>query len=326
MKHKLYFCYNCGVPLIGSDVSEEHIIPNALGGVCTSSHLLCPECNNIFGGTIDAEVFKKLAFASNLSVYERDRKKDDVSVKLVNKDGDEHVVGKDFRTKSKASFSVPGKSPVVKWSENDAKAQEFLESKKAQLEHKFGPMKITGSVEPPPQGKFHFTNCDAPGFLEFGGVDYNRGIAKIMLNFILIKEIQVDITRLLYFVKDIWNRCPVFPYHPEVSPCSHAESEFSHLLYLRADPATSICICYLELFNAEKYLSIVDTRYRGSFLEKTYCYDVRTGTEIQKNVNIVTSKEELLRASSYSQSQPNKYRWEAAIHDLEHRLEKLQLL
>jgi hypothetical protein len=326
MKYKLYFCYNCGVPLTGSDVSEEHIIPNALGGICTSSHLLCLECNNMFGGTIDAEVFNKLAFASNLSVHERDRKKDDVSVKLVNKDGDEHVVGKDFRSKSKASFSVPGKTPVVKWAENDAKAQEFLESKKAQLEQKFGPMNITTSTEPPPTGRFHFTNSDTPGFLEFGGIGYNRGIAKIMLNFILTNEIQVDITRLLYFVKDIWNRCPVFPYHPEVLPCSHAESEFSHLLYLRADPVTGVCICYLELFNAEKYLSIVDTRYRCSFLEKTYCYEVRTGTEIQKVVNIVTVKEELLKATSYSQSQANKDRWQAAIHDLEHRLEKLQLL
>ena len=130
MKHKLYFCYNCGVSLTGSDVSEEHIIPNALGGIFTSTHLLCPECNSMFGGTIDAEVFNKLAFASNLSVHERDRKKDDVSVKLVNKDGDEHVVGKDFRAKSKASFSVPGKPLSSNGQKMMRKPKNFLKAKK----------------------------------------------------------------------------------------------------------------------------------------------------------------------------------------------------
>ena len=55
----MFVCYLCRTPLNEMNKSEEHIIPNAIGGKLKSTNILCDECNNKLGKEID-ESFNKI--------------------------------------------------------------------------------------------------------------------------------------------------------------------------------------------------------------------------------------------------------------------------
>ena len=59
------YCYICGEELTKSNESEEHIIPNAIGGKLKSNKLICKKCNNQLGNDIDYKLTKQLDFFSN---------------------------------------------------------------------------------------------------------------------------------------------------------------------------------------------------------------------------------------------------------------------
>ena len=63
-------CYVCEKNEADSD---EHIIPNAIGGVLRAK-ILCKDCNSKFGDSCDAELAKQCLFFSNLVNHSRDRK------------------------------------------------------------------------------------------------------------------------------------------------------------------------------------------------------------------------------------------------------------
>ncbi len=46
-------CIFCGQPLTRRNRSEEHIIPENIGGKLTSRNIICSNCNNNFGRKID---------------------------------------------------------------------------------------------------------------------------------------------------------------------------------------------------------------------------------------------------------------------------------
>ena len=46
-------CIICGKPLIGDDLSSEHVIHNALGGILEDSGIYCKDCNGKFGTNED---------------------------------------------------------------------------------------------------------------------------------------------------------------------------------------------------------------------------------------------------------------------------------
>ncbi|MDG5816159.1 HNH endonuclease [Chitinispirillales bacterium ANBcel5] len=66
-------CYLCHDTLTDTNKSEEHIIPNCIGGRLTSCDVLCEECNNKLGKTVDADFSKMfLPIASQLKI-DKDR-------------------------------------------------------------------------------------------------------------------------------------------------------------------------------------------------------------------------------------------------------------
>jgi 5-methylcytosine-specific restriction endonuclease McrA len=53
-----YICYLCPTPLNGENISDEHIIPDSIGGRLKTDTLLCDTCNKKTGQLFDS-VFAK---------------------------------------------------------------------------------------------------------------------------------------------------------------------------------------------------------------------------------------------------------------------------
>lgn len=66
-------CSFCNTELVGSNVSNEHIIPNAIGGKKCTKKFICNDCNNKYGKTWEAELAESTKFFCNYIGIKRQR-------------------------------------------------------------------------------------------------------------------------------------------------------------------------------------------------------------------------------------------------------------
>lgn len=81
--------------------------------------------------------------------------------------------------------------------------------------------------------------------------------------------------------------------------------------------------CYLELFNFEKFICIIDDNYDGVDFSETYSCDSITGREIEKHANIELYRHHI--ESLIFISIGHKKQRENSFHELEKRIEQLQI-
>jgi hypothetical protein len=321
-------CYKCEDELIDDNKSKEHIIPNSLGGRLNSYSLICKKCNNDFGNTIDEVLFNQLGFAADVVVKNKNRAKDNVKVILETAVGKKVAVGHALNPKSKLTINIPGKNePVIIFGNSDDELRMVAYEKKAQLEKKFGEFTLIEKTEEPTPEKLHFKNNPAldTGVVEFGGVDYFRGIAKIMLNFFLIKRPNDKKPQnVIDFVNGKHSITPAFIYHPSHYTVHQlGDKEFTHILHLKGEKDEKAIYCYMELFNFEKFLCVFDNDYHGEDFHFTYCFDLINEKRIEKNIQITVNKYQIedLKFISHSHRQQRV----KAFNEFEKRVELLQL-
>lgn len=320
-------CYRCGKPLTPENRSYEHIIQNSLGGITGYRDLLCVACNNYFGDTIDKELGRQLAFASDMILTTRDREKGTVRQILTSESGLRMPVTRGMMPLPKISIDVPGKDKGLTFYAHDRDdANVQIKRKKKELQ-KFGEFEVKETVEPSPRGKFPFFNhADAPiGKMGFGGEEYDRAIGKIMINFLATRMPGIPLpAHLLDFVLGGTKKRAVFPYHPShYTVCPTDENTFSHILHLRGDAAEGLLYCYVELFNFEKFLAVLEIDYRGPDVQYNYCYDLLDAKEYHPSVEVNITKAHLHDLKFISHS--HRKNREASLHRLERKLELLQL-
>src|SRR6187455_2370107 len=83
-------CYNCTDEITSTNQSDEHIIPNSIGGRLKSKKLLCEKCNKGFGKTIDAEFSKQLDVLAAFFTVKRNRQKNFVIKNAKTNSGDKY--------------------------------------------------------------------------------------------------------------------------------------------------------------------------------------------------------------------------------------------
>lgn len=320
-------CYKCNTKLTSKNKSKEHILPNFLGGKLKSEKLICQKCNSEFGTTIDKELYKQLGFAADIIVNNRNRKKEDKGVTIETTAGKKAKVGHKFIPKPKLYIKLPTGEQIEIIGKNQKELKKLAAKKKKELEKKYGEFKLTEFTEYPTSDKFHFKNSTLPtGTMEFGGTDYFRAVAKIILNFYLTKRRngKAPQTLLDYVCGRLTKNQFLFIYHPTHYKIHALEKgEFSHLIYLRGDKELRTIYCYLELFNFEKFICIIDDKYDGENFIETYSCDSITGRPIEKNINIELYRHHI--ESMIFISIGHKKQREHSFHELEKRMEQLQI-
>lgn len=100
MRHKNVICYSCCEK---KALTEEHIIPQALGGIL-SDWIYCKKCNETFGSGIDAELIRRLGYiGTSLNVKREKGKHQPFDLSIVGKE-----IGMEFDGKS-----LSRKKPIV---------------------------------------------------------------------------------------------------------------------------------------------------------------------------------------------------------------------
>jgi hypothetical protein len=66
-------CYVCQTAITPDNFSDEHIIPNAIGGRLQSKDLLCRDCNSKFGSDCDRELVEQLSIVTSFLQVKKHR-------------------------------------------------------------------------------------------------------------------------------------------------------------------------------------------------------------------------------------------------------------
>ncbi len=278
------------------------------------------------GHQLDAELQAQLGFAADILVDERDREKKTRDVELTSENGERVRVGKWMKPKDKLYIKLPNAiSPITIAAEDAKELVRLAEKKKKELRPKYGEFTYTEKTELPTTERFHFKNSVSTkvGEIGFGGISYLRGIGKIMLNFYLTRFDKLATpTRLLDFVNGKSPTNIIFSYHPSEPACLKSNKEFSHVIHIRGESEINAVYCYIELFNFENYLCIIDEDYDGDDFHVTYCYDCIANSEIEKEVNIRIYRHsiEFINIISFYQRRKRQL----AFHEFEKRIELIQ--
>lgn len=280
-------CYSCSEALVGDNRSFEHIINNSIGGHKGSSELLCKNCNEVFGDTIDANLAGQLRDFAILLDAKRDRSLVEPRIKMTTINGDIKEVGYGMKPNIKLSF--PTEEKQVELFTTESKYRKLVRTKTKELKEK-GNVTFIKSSELPNKEKYYLKNdfSDGDGNRLFGGKLMHRSVAKMCVNRYLSQKYDPKYcTQIIDFIKGKLHPYPHFYYFPKTYEIYRPdEDEVSHLIHLRGDAKTRVLYAYIELFNFENAILIFDMNYDGEDFTDTYILNILSGMEVQKNVSI----------------------------------------
>lgn len=278
-------CYLCGVLLDKSNSSVEHIIPNALGGNLKSRQLLCKKCNSDIGHQADSELAKQLNFIANMLNIRRDRGEP-----------------QEFKIRDEVSGIVyrclPGGKPkriepeIIR--NNDQIVIKASDKKIArQLLNRFKKMYVDLDIEKvineSTKSREYINNwC---GFkIAIGGTAASKSVYKTALSFYIysggninnicnIKQILFNEKTVLDYVKHCYLNYELI---------GKDVDEVLHSILIYGDRKLGKLYCYIEYFNAIKYIVLLSDNYAGETINKSYIFNVLERKELS-NPNINTN-------------------------------------
>ncbi len=275
-------CFYCNSPITTRNKSEEHIIPNAIGGRHKSYRLLCNPCNQLLGRTIDAELAAQFESLVVLLGLERDRKKDNIIRNVAAQDGTLYNLV-DGRNPVRVKPIIVEHDKGVDLSVRDKKQlMQVIEG----LKRKHPNLDLNGLEE-----KIKYTEellderFNIP--LNTGGEVFLKAVAKIAINVHLhLGGDRRHIKSILEVIKgDITNERHIH-YHYIPENLTWDGEEVVHLVHLKGSSQTGILYAYVVLFSTFAFIVNLDDNYGGGDYEAFYGYDVIGKKKIQKKVVI----------------------------------------
>ena len=287
-------CLLCGDEIVKENNSNEHIIPNAIGGRKTVKGFICKKCNNFYGNKWDADLCRQFDFfCVQLQVKRQRGNHPGMLVSTI--DGENLIIRHD------GSF-VKDK-PVFKEQVGDGNVKFHIEARNETEIKKI----LKGVCRKYPQLDYenllsHKQHNTVPldsivnVNVNFGGENFGRSMVKTALAFAF--ECGVKLKRSLiscrYLIEDI----PVSsaPYHFFYSRdllSNRDRNRIFHCLAIDGDPDRKTLIAYVEYFSFLRYIVLLDNDYSGEKVKNQYAIDPRTGEELFVDVLIDLSDEEL---------------------------------
>ena len=291
-------CYNCDTILTDINRSDEHILPNSCGGVLTSVDLICRDCNNYFGQSIDKVFAEQIEVFMNQLVIKKDRGKIQ-SVIAQDTIGREYIIDKNHAPKlTKPDYKITENGLQLKINveySNEKQKKQVL----AGIERKY---KNIGKLKVESETKYIPKSDPLVIKLSFdrGNQEIFKAILKIAINFYCFKRHETKFiinainalknSDVSLYVNNVFNNYSNIPiYVPK-------DNEISHILYIKGVSKDKIIYCYVELFNCLTYFVKLSDDYDGSDFEESYILELtekKQSVARQEQIKCNLSYEEL---------------------------------
>lgn len=291
-------CYLCGTDLESLDERQrtnEHIIPDALGGNITSRSLLCRNCNNRLASQIDNALVEQLRPLSELLVQAgpgsiapdattHARLEDGTPVRLIGA----------LHPEIPIEIQMPG-LPPIRFTALRSEIDKKVRKKLAQLKGRFLDLDIENAmssleIKDYPDRLIYFSNSPDPKQGMVGGPPFFRAIKRIAVNFYLhAGGDPAYIQAVIHQVKtgELAPSCISKFYYPSIRPVHvPANQEISHIIKLVGDPDMGVLYCYIELFNTNASLILLNDSYDGPTINQQYHYDLISRQFLTEPINL----------------------------------------
>lgn len=271
-------CLSCGEQINASNQSEEHIIPNALGGTLTSTELICKECNSSFGFDCDASLASDLKLFSNFLNIKRDR------------GANQPVIGHTPTTKYK--IQPGGKPEVVKptiqidettqgkaihiEARDMGQVQQILKG----LKRNYPDIDVEKTLSQAQQGRRYLNEFVKLQFV-FSGKDSLRAVAKMAYFFLKHKHptVQGDFSRLVAFIKNESDYREIYFYYPATDIVNKSSNAILHSVAIKSYPSERLLLAFVELYSTLSFIVVLSFNFTDTF-QANYVFDVLNRTEV----------------------------------------------
>lgn len=276
-------CYNCSAPLIGDSLSDEHILPQSIGGRLKSKALLCRKCNNTFGNTIDKSI--ETCYESLIALLALDRQRSEglpVIKHLSTANGTLYnlINGRD---------PVEVKPPVTKSEEGyqiNARDEEQFRTILKGFKKRFPKLDVEAVIQAATRETYYLGEPLHFNF-KLGGEGMLRAVGKIALNYYIHSHgYSPDLNEIIQVIKGVAPLQKYIHQYPTPSTYVLAPNEVSHTIYLKGDPKRKILYGWVNLFCFSGFIVNLSDQYSGPYFEETFCYDVLQKQVQQKQISI----------------------------------------
>ncbi len=286
-------CYVCDIEITNKNETDEHIIINAAGGRLKYKGLICSKCNSDFGETIDSRLAKQLNILANMLMVKRHRGEPQSIIGYKQSTGEKYILevgGKPKLTKHTIDKTVDGDNiniSITASSEKELRKTLTNIAKKYPYFDEEEAIKSAQWREEYFDEALHFQN-------EIGGNEVFRAVCKCATNFFVYSKGDVSqIKHLIPYIKGEEDKEVVWMHYQEnlyeLNP-----DESSHVIHLAGKKDEQVLYCYVDYFNAHKYLVLLNDNYQGQDIKETYVFDLINVTPIQREVKVDYDRATLL--------------------------------
>lgn len=268
-------CWLCPRPLIGENVTGEHVIPSAIGGHKEVSKFICRTCNSERGTRWEAEVARQFLWFSSAAAVKRGRggKHPDLKVQMAS--------GEKLRLQSDTVL-IPDE-PEVKVNDlghkleitirtNNPKTAQNLINKVARDHPGFD---VLGGLR---EMSTEDSYLDSPLALSFryGGPEARRSMVKSCLA--LLSETGAkpkDCARALTYLGDPSPDAPppFWVFFDADLVTNRPQDHLFHCVSVVGQPEHRRILGYVEFFNFARILVLIGEGYEGEAFQATYAID-----------------------------------------------------
>jgi hypothetical protein len=275
-------CYWCGKEITRENASEEHIIPNSIGGHLKSRKLLCIKCNNKFGENIDFELSKQFQFFTIYLAINRERGKPPAFLFDEIDDGDNYILESNGKIKLKhPNFKETKEGNVVKYKIRTNTSKELNEIVEKLQKKNAGEMSVISrgtDNKPIDLGReLHFDPKIFPAIL------------KIAISMYIEKT--NDLESIKDAINDLKNNIGSKVDHIifDNDLIEPDDKEISHFIFIKGSKIEKKLYAIIELFNFKQFIIKLSGNYDNNDIEYLYIYDIVKRKEVFHKITNVPS-------------------------------------
>ena len=280
-------CALCSTSISDTKSSEEHIIPQSIGGRKVVHRLLCHDCNSKAGHTWDTTLANQLMQICVFLNISRQKPLPGVTVDTV--DGRQLLLNPDGSTANRTSAIRPKKTADTIEMSNVPPHLLRSQLKAIRRSHRIEELRIDHG--------FDFQSNTYSLNWHIGGVDASRSIMKTAMA--LAVDAGIDASayniaqRFLVDSSVACSSCIGFFYSDERDIVADRPVPVLHCVAVRGDPKTRQLIGYVEYFSAFRMIAILSDTYDGTDIAHSYTIDPLDGVELKIDVRLSFTPDEI---------------------------------
>lgn len=303
-------CALCDAEITNTNDSQEHIILNAIGGARKVRGVYCVRCNSDSGSRWDSDAVRQLEFlASHLGIVrERGNGRAVDLVTLSGRAVRKHPNGRLSFPRSKPSITPKGAGVEIQiQATTRAEAEKTLRG----LKRKYPKLDVEAALTSIDDRETYLAE-PVRAELTFGGGLSGRSAVKSALTLAVSEGVDPRLCNLaLDYLRNETGNPPFGHYGKRDLVMNRPPGRVFHCVAIAGDPLAKRLTGYIELFTIYRLVIALSDRYTGPAINASYAVDPIVGEELDLQVNLAFSAEEL-RFAVANEDDPTAQRLAAA--------------